>query len=179
MTRPDDFLQGANASFIDEMYARFQADPTSVPADWALFFTGVEIGSRDGMAATAPPAAGASGVYGLVYAYREHGHLVAHLDPLGEPPAGHPYLALESVGLGPRDLDMPVDSRPFRGAATGTLRGLVDALRDTYCRTLGVEFEEVPDGAQRAWLAERMESTHNRAELAREERVRVLGRLMA
>jgi 2-oxoglutarate dehydrogenase E1 component len=185
MRHPEDFLQGANASFIDEMYARFQADPASVPDDWALFFTGVEIGSRAGAgpAAGAPTTTGAttgaSGVYGLVYAYREHGHLVAHLDPLGEPPADHPYLALESVGLSSADLDQPVDTRPFRGPTPATLRGLVASLRETYCRTLGADFEDVPDPAQRAWLAERMESTHNRVALAPEERVRVLERLMA
>jgi 2-oxoglutarate dehydrogenase E1 component len=180
MAHPDDFLHAANAAFIDEMYARFQADRASVSADWALFFTGVEVGTqRDG--ATAPTAAtgAAVGVHGLVYAYREHGHLVAHLDPLGEPPAGHPYLTLEAVGFAAADLDQPVDTRPFRGPATGTLRGLIEALRDTYCRTLGAEFEEVQDPAQRAWLAERMESTHNRAVLAPEARVRVLERLMA
>src|SRR3954449_2701763 len=32
------FLQGANASYIDELYARYEKDPASVDADWQEFF---------------------------------------------------------------------------------------------------------------------------------------------
>src|SRR6476469_3146823 len=109
MNHPDDFLQGANASFIDEMYARFQADPASVPADWALFFTGVEVGSRREGASEPAGAQARGGVHGLVYAYREHGHLIADLDPLGDAPLPrHPYLTPEALGLDAANLDRPV-----------------------------------------------------------------------
>jgi len=32
------FLDGANAAYIDELYARYEKDPSSVDADWADFF---------------------------------------------------------------------------------------------------------------------------------------------
>ncbi len=32
------FLFGANAPFIEELYARFLADPSSVDAEWQTFF---------------------------------------------------------------------------------------------------------------------------------------------
>ena len=32
------FLQGANATYIDQIYARYEKDPGSVDADWQAFF---------------------------------------------------------------------------------------------------------------------------------------------
>jgi 2-oxoglutarate dehydrogenase E1 component len=180
MAHPLDFFQHANADYIEEMYARYRQDPSAVTADWALFFAGLEIGGSGAPAEGPPPAGvpGIFGVHGLVHAYREFGHLLAHLDPLGTPPASHPYLELERLGFRSADLDTAIDPRPFQGEAPGTLRGLIDALRDTYCRTLGVELEEVEDPAQREWLAARMEPVRNRPAIEPAERERVLARLL-
>ena len=37
-----DFVQRANAAYIEDMHARFLRDATSVPEEWALFFAGFE-----------------------------------------------------------------------------------------------------------------------------------------
>src|SRR5262245_22431041 len=129
MGSPLDFFQHANADYIEEMYARYRRDPASVPTDWALFFAGLEIGESGSSAIPSGGAPGVFGVHGLVHAYREFGHLLAHLDPLGSPPESHPYLELDRLGFRAGDLDTTVDPRPFQGEATGTLRGLIDALR--------------------------------------------------
>lgn len=46
MSRPLDFVLRANADYIDAQHSRWQADPASVPPEWALFFAGVEVGAR-------------------------------------------------------------------------------------------------------------------------------------
>jgi 2-oxoglutarate dehydrogenase E1 component len=180
MTENLDFTQQANAAYIDQMYARWRQDPGSVPSDWAAFFAGFEFagGTQPAPAGTAPPSGQPSGgVYGLVHAYREFGHLLADLDPLGEPPMSHAFLELATLGLAEADLGAPVDARAFRGEFQGTLRELIAALRETYCGTVGVEFIEVPDPAQREWLLERMESTRNHPRLTDVDRVHILSRL--
>jgi 2-oxoglutarate dehydrogenase E1 component len=180
MTDPLDFTQQANAAYIEAMYARWRRDPGSVPGDWAAFFAGFEFaGARMAVPPAAPAVGGqpSGGVYGLVHAYREFGHLLADLDPLGEPPPSHAFLELATLGLGDADLDAPVDARAFRGAFQGTLRELIAALRETYCGTLGVEFIDVPDPAQREWLLERMETTRNHPTLTAPDRVHILSRL--
>ena len=179
MAHPLDFFQHANADYIEEMYDRYRRDPSSVPGDWALFFAGLEIGESGARTPDAAGLPGIGGVHGLVHAYREFGHLLAHLDPLGTPPEGHPYLEPGRLGFRPEDLDAAVDPRPFQGDAPPTLRGLIEALRDTYCRTLGVELEEVEDPEQREWLAARMEPVRNRPGLDAPARERVLERLMS
>ena len=76
-----DFIQRANAAYIEQQYQRYRQDPASVPEDWALFFAGFDLAENP---ARAPHRAQPNGgIFALVHAYREFGHLVATLDPLG------------------------------------------------------------------------------------------------
>src|SRR5262249_10166530 len=51
---------------------------------------------------------------------------------------------------------------------------LLAALRETYCRTIGVEFMHIQDLRIRRWLEERMEPTRNRLQWTRRQKLRVL-----
>src|SRR5262245_38880787 len=172
-----DFIQRSNASYIEDMYARYRTDPASVPEDWALFFAGFDLAEDP----TRRPALGrsASGVYGLVHAYREFGHLIAQINPLGGDLRDHPLLDPRQFGLAESDLDQRVDPQPFLGESPGTLRELIAALRDTYCGSLGVEFVDVPDKELRDWLVGEMEPTRNHPRLGDADRRRILELLLA
>src|SRR5439155_15001966 len=169
-----DFILRANADYIEDQHRRWLENPRSVPEDWALFFAGVDFGERR------PPATGGpDSAYALVHAYREFGHLVARLDPLGnDAPVTHPFLDLAAFGLGEADLDRDVQA-PFHGLFHGTLRQLIDALRATYCGTLGAEFMDIPDALQREWLQARMEGTRNQPQLTDAARVVILKSLLS
>src|SRR5262252_9522924 len=171
-----DFIQRSNAAYIEEMYARYRSDPVSVPEEWALFFAGFDLSEDPGRRPA--PSRTTSGVYGLVHAYREFGHLIAHLNPLGGDLADHPLLDPRQFGLAEADLDQPVDPQPFLGEFHGTLRELIAALRETYCGSLGVEFVDVPDKELRDWLVGEMESVRNHSRLGAEDRKRILERLL-
>src|SRR5271165_78929 len=41
------FLYGANASYIDDLYARYETDPKSVDAEWQSFFQSLKDDARD------------------------------------------------------------------------------------------------------------------------------------
>ena len=41
------FLQGANAGYVEQMYARYAADPNAVDASWASFFGSLGDNERD------------------------------------------------------------------------------------------------------------------------------------
>src|SRR5499427_8794968 len=171
-----DFIQRSNAAYIEEMYARYRSDPVSVPEEWALFFAGFDLSEDPGRRPA--PSRTTSGVYGLVHAYREFGHLIAHLNPLGGDLEDHPLLDPRQFGLAEADLDQPVDPQPFLGEFHGTLRELIAALRETYCGSLGVEFVDVPDKELRDWLVREMESVRNHSRLGAEDRKRILERLL-
>ncbi|HEX4591460.1 MAG TPA: thiamine pyrophosphate-dependent enzyme, partial [Gemmataceae bacterium] len=161
-----------NQGAIDDAYLRWQADPASVDEPWRAFFEGFALAER-----TPAPAADASAqlaIFRLVHAYRDLGHLIAQIDPLSDPPPTHPYLALSWFGLTEADLDRNFDAIPFLGFSHGKLRDLLAALRETYCRTIGVEYMHIQDIAVRRWLQERMEPRRNRPKLPLRQKMRVL-----
>src|SRR5690348_10021205 len=41
------FLQGTNATYIDEIYARYESDPSSVDAEWQEFFKSLKDSPAD------------------------------------------------------------------------------------------------------------------------------------
>src|SRR5688572_19516765 len=163
----DEILR-ANPDYVESLYAEYRRDPASVDERWALIFAGYEW-ARDG----AGPATA-----GLVHAYRELGHLVADLDPLGGSPRTHPLLRLEELGFSEQDLDRVVEWTPVRGGGRGPLRELLRALAETYADTLGVEFLGISDKNRRTWLQERMEPRRNRPELSAADRRALLERLL-
>jgi 2-oxoglutarate dehydrogenase E1 component len=161
-----------NLAAIEDAYQRWRHDPASVDDSWRLFFEGFELGSARGVPGADSGAQ--MGVFRLINAYRELGHLIARLDPLNEARLTHPHLELSEFGLGEGDLDRVFDTSLFRGLPRATLRELLDALRETYSRTIGVEFMHVQDRTIRNWLLERMEPRRNRPNFARRHKLHVL-----
>ncbi|MBL8742156.1 MAG: 2-oxoglutarate dehydrogenase E1 component, partial [Myxococcales bacterium] len=116
-------------------------------------------------------------VYQLLNAYRVRGHLYADINPLGTPPSEHNELDLATFGLANADPDMMVPSVDMPGPSAQKLRDVVRRLEETYCRTIGVEFSHIENRDARVWLRERMESSHNRLDLSRDQQLRVLTKL--
>ncbi len=94
----------------------------------------------------------------LVTSYRIAGSRWATLDPLKRmprPPA--PELESAYYDLSEADLDQEVNAGSFVSLERVTLRTLIQALRDTYCRNIGFEYMFIGERAQRLWIQERIE----------------------
>ncbi len=116
----------------------------------------------------------------LIRAYRVRGHLEADLDPLGlKPVEPHPELDPKSYGFGEADMDRPIFIDNVLGMETATLRQIVEAVRQTYCGKIGVEFMHIQDPAQKAWIQERIESIHNQPNFTETGKRAILERLTA
>ncbi len=116
----------------------------------------------------------------LIRSYRVRGHLAAHLDPLGTEPEPQRELSLSEYGLTVWDLDRKFIAGGLAGhSGMLPLREILDILRETYCRHVGVEFYHIPDPEVRHWLQERMESTRNSEPLPPEMKMRILEKLNA
>src|SRR5579864_8088702 len=116
-------------------------------------------------------------VYLLIRLYRVRGHRIAHVDPLGRIPPTPPELEPEFFGFNEADMDLPVHSEAFQYDGPLTLGQLLQRLRNTYCRSIGVQYMHIDDLSVRRWLQRRMEQTENRIQLTREEQLRILTRL--
>jgi 2-oxoglutarate dehydrogenase E1 component len=165
-----------NLDAIEAAYQRWRQDPESLDASWRFFFEGYEFGAAQ-PAAPRPAAvdgAAQTAIVRLIYAYRDLGHFLAHLDPLSEARTSHPLLELSEFGFTEADLDRTFSTAPFLGMERGTLRQLIDALKETYCRTIGVEYMHIQDTRIRHWLQQRMEPRRNRPRFDRAKKVRIL-----
>ncbi len=177
-----DYLSGANAAYVDEMYARWQSDPASVEPLWQAFFAGFEAGWKRPAPASdrgeASGDAGVRGIFGLVNAYREFGHLVARLDPLGRQARTIPFLDLGRFGCSESDLGRALGAGGFRGPEPRDLGHLLEMLQATYCRTISVECMDIREDDHRQWIAERVEPGLNTPRLTSEEKRRLLWKLL-
>jgi multifunctional 2-oxoglutarate metabolism enzyme len=114
----------------------------------------------------------------LLKSYRTHGHLAAHLDPLGSQPKGDPSLQPENVDLTP-ELMSRIPAHILRIGVPGeTLLEALPRLRTAYCGTIGYQFEHLSSHQQRIWLREMIETGAHRQPLSDDEKHRLLHRLI-
>jgi len=156
-----------NADYIESQYLLWKKNPEAMSSDWRFFFKGFELGNKGDQ-----PIAVCdedrmqlqSRTDALVHRYRDLGHLLACMDPLSACPVEHPLLSPESFQLRSGDLDQQIHT-PFSSPSTLSLRELIARLKQTYCRSIGVEYMHIQNPEERAWLEKRMEPTGNRPEL--------------
>ncbi len=169
---PDTFASRYNLDAIEDAYRRWRQDAGSVDESWRLFFEGFDLGLAR------KPAGGddarQTSLIRLINAYRSLGHLLARLDPLSLPPVSMPFLELSEFGFGDSDLDRTFDTSFFLGMKSGTLRQLIATLRETYCRTMGVEYMHIQDYTIRRWIQERLEPQRGQPGYGRRQKLRIL-----
>ena len=93
----------------------------------------------------------------LIHAYRVRGHLMADTDPLEYRQRRHPDLDVTTHGLTLWDLDRDFATGGFGGAPMLKLRKILGILRDSYCRTVGIEYMHIQDPEQRKWMQDKLE----------------------
>ncbi|MGD8250832.1 MAG: 2-oxoglutarate dehydrogenase E1 component [Desulfobacterales bacterium] len=173
--------EAVNAGFLEEQYRRWTDDEHSVPREWQLFFQGVRFseGRPTGAGSEPEQMLAQARVEALKYRYRDLGHLLACMDPLGACPTEHPLLALSTFGLSSGDLERPFYSRRFSDNGQAPLKDIIRALKETYCRSIGVEYMHIQDPEERKWLQDRMEPQRNRPPLSTSGRERMLRLLLS
>src|SRR5690606_26805227 len=98
----------------------------------------------------------------IIAAYRSLGCRIADLDPLKRQDRPEiPELDPSFYGLTEADLDQVYSATNtyFSKADTMTMRDILKALRDTYCRTVGAEFMHISNPTAKRWIQERLESS--------------------
>ncbi len=117
----------------------------------------------------------------LIAAYRNVGQRWANLDPLQrtERPA-IPELEPSFYGFADADQETVFDtSNTFFGKDRMSLRELINALRETYCGTLGVEYMYTSDMIEKRWWQQKLESIRSKPTFSVEKKKHILDRLTA
>lgn len=173
-----DFLANSSPQWIETLYNRWIQDPSSVPSQWQLFFSGFAL-AEDGGAPDHPDevfALKVAGVQSLISRYRSLGHLLACTDPLTACHATHPFLELSEFGLTIDDLTLLFPTRRF-GNSRELLAELIESLKETYCRGIGVEFMHIQEPEKRQWLIDQMESCSNHPTFTDDDKMLILEKL--
>jgi 2-oxoglutarate dehydrogenase E1 component len=189
-----DAASAENRGQLDELYAQWKRDPSSVDEQWNAFFAGFELGAQQPPRKLSPaglngvpipvPLAGGSRqkqaqVDAMVGAYRRLGHHAAKVDPLNLRRRTVTELSLEYQHLGEADLDTEFDFILSGQHTTMKLRDIVQLMQDTYTANVGVEYMHVEDFTTRRWLRDRIEAGRLRKDnLSNAEKKRVLARLL-
>jgi 2-oxoglutarate decarboxylase len=113
----------------------------------------------------------------LIDAYRTRGHLMADIDPLNYRQRKHPDLDVLEHDLTLWDLEREFPVGGFNGQDFMKLRDVLGVLRDSYCRTVGVEYMHIMDPVQRKWIQERVEGKRTNPDVQRQKYI--LSRLNA
>lgn len=201
-------IGGSNAAYVDELYESYLTDPNSVPEDWRAYFE--KLPSNGAVESDVPHSAvreyflleaknksrvqkvGAGAVSSeherrqvrvlhLIAAYRNRGHQVAKLDPLGlmEREAVSD-LELAHHGLSKADMDTVFQTgNLFIGKPEATLREIMDCLKGTYCSTVGCEYMHIVNTAEKRWLQQRLEGVRSHPQYGADIKSHILERLTA
>ncbi len=202
MEEVDPSLNPTSLEFVEELYLAYLEDPSGVPEAWRDYFAALpgngeqtragrepsfprrslfHVGRRDpavGPAVSDPSATGAEMTQRLgrlIRNFRVRGHRVADLNPLGPRKHVIPEIDPSYYGFTSSDMDKPVLSTMF--AKADTVGEVIDALRETYTRAIGVQFMHIDDLEVRKWLQARMERTRNRLAIPRATQLRILTKL--
>src|SRR5438034_4666119 len=200
------YLFVGNAPFIEDLYEKYLANPQSVPEEWREYFDRMQVLPGSTVKDVAPASVEQSfverakaGVLGgtkqlraepvtserlqvaallLVTAYRISGARWATVDPLKRiARPTQPELEPGFYDLAEADLDQTVNAGSFVGLDRTTLRNLLQALRDAYCRNIGFEYMFISERAQRQWIQERIEPVRATPDFPPEQKKRLLQKL--
>ncbi|MEV7767433.1 multifunctional oxoglutarate decarboxylase/oxoglutarate dehydrogenase thiamine pyrophosphate-binding subunit/dihydrolipoyllysine-residue succinyltransferase subunit [Microbacterium sp. NPDC086615] len=149
--------------FYDDIFAALRIP--YAPIHWAADIN-VDISERIDKSAR---------VQELINSYRVRGHLMADIDPLEYVQRTHPDLEIESHGLTFWDLDREFVTGGLGNRRVAKLRDILGVLRDSYCRTIGVEYMHIQDPVQRTWFQNNVEVKYTKP--GHDEQLRILSKL--
>ena len=203
--RNTSLLFGSNAPFVEELYESYLADPSSVDENWRDYFDKLQAQAgaavrdvahspvikafaqmakqgRVRSGGPAEPDKGQVSTLQLINAYRFLGNRWANLDPLKRTERPE-IVELEPsyYGFTEADLNKSFNIGSFHGFSSdhATLREILEALRQTYCGSIGAEYMYMADIQQKRWIQSRLESIRGTPRFSVEMKKRVLERVTA
>ncbi|WP_171013986.1 2-oxoglutarate dehydrogenase E1 component [Chitinivorax sp. B] len=202
------YLFGGNAPFVEELYELYLADPGAVTPEWRDYFDKLQqlpgatdrdiphlpiqqsfvqltktprYASQQSVATQQEITQKQVKVLRLISAYRILGNRHAFLDPLKRSDtATIPELDPATHDLTAEDMAVTFNTGSLHGIAKqAPLSEIVNALKQTYCGSIGLEYMHIIDSEQKYWIQERFEGARSRPEFAPSKKKRILNKITA
>lgn len=161
------YLSNTDTNAIETLYQQYKQSPESVDISWRRFFEGFDFQKTEYPVLPSGDAISGAGaeklqkefkVINLINAYRQRGHLFTKTNPVRERRKYTPSLDIENFGLNASDLDSVFHAGNEVGLGESKLKDIVAHLQNSYCQSIGVEYQYIRDPERVAWLREKIES---------------------
>ena len=164
----DSHTSGGHLSYLEDLYESYLQDPDSISEEWKTYFNDLPFqnGSQKDSShldvikhfqnvsrRSAPREKIISQeknpleakIKSLIKAYRDYGHTAADLDPLGiAEKVIHSDLYKTEGLFSSEDLSSKVNCNfPIGSNTEYEVNNLIDGLKETYCRNIGIEFQHI------------------------------------
>ena len=192
------YIANAHVAYLDEMYAAYKNDSTSIDPSWKEFFDGFDFALThyDGVGSPAVPAAAEnqparlSGtimnvdslpkeirVRAMIHAYRSRAHLRSKTNPVRERRDRKPLIDPENFGLAQDDMQTVFEAGKEIGIGAASLAQIVQALKTIYEGPMGFEFLYIRDAEMLDWFKSKIEKEALAFTPSYEEKKRILFKL--
>jgi 2-oxoglutarate dehydrogenase E1 component len=167
-------------SVFEELFSKYKEDPGSVEDSWREFFDGFEFAlqnykkTKDGEIPVYPDE---FKVINLINGYRSRGHLFTRTNPVRTRRQYKPTLDIENFGLSKEDLSKSFQAGNELGLGKVTLQQILNHLNQTYCQSIGVEFQYIRNPEIIKWLKSHMEVTRNTPDFRLDQKEKILHKL--
>ncbi len=178
---------GGHLSYLEDLYESYLQDPSSIQEEWRAYFNDLPFqnGSKEDSShldviksfQDTPRRASSkiksnlsekdpfeAKIQTLIKTYRDYGHTAADLDPLGiAEKVIHTDLHKTERLFSEDDLSSRVNCNFPAGSNTEyELNHLIDKLKKTYCKNIGIEFRHISNKRERSWIIEKFENSSHK-----------------
>lgn len=172
------YLSNGDVEAIENLYQQYKEDPESVDFGWKKFFEGFDFSKKDYEEGGVPENFQKEfKVINLINGYRTRGHLFTETNPVRTRRQYSPTLDLENFGLSEADLEEEFSAGSEIGIGKAKLKDIVAHLKQTYTRSIGVEFVYIRDPERVDWLKQKLEPTKNTPDFTVDEKKTILRKL--
>lgn len=191
------FIDSASPQEIEELYSLYLNNPEELDPSWRSFFYGFEyssvpdspvpspyidfVGNGAAIASDGPVSQSSveTKFRDLLQAYRAKGHFAATSNPISKDTKRNlAGLMPEDVGLKSGDLASQVIDLSQCGLGNVKMADAIKAYEETYCGSIGVEYNHIRDAELVKWLENRMEPIRNKHKFSQEDKKAILSDLV-
>lgn len=169
------FLNGNNALFLEELYAKYKQDKVSVGPEWRETFELLEQNRFEQSCthAKTQPITKESTSIDLkekIHEYRSNGHFIADLNPLHRDPkrTHHDMQNLEKQIHSYGNSDFPNLSN----------EQIIEIMQKAHCGTIGCEFMHIRNKEEKEWLQNKLENIDSRKKLTKQQKLKIFQDVM-
>jgi 2-oxoglutarate dehydrogenase E1 component len=172
------FLNSIDIDYIDELHQRYLVDKRLVEPSWQSFFDGYEFSKFNYEQVDQIPinVLKEFRVINLINAYRSRGHLFTKTNPVRDRRKYNPTLEIKNFGLDNEDLLTVFQASEQVGLDPCTLNDIIIHLEQTYCQSIGIEYQYIRHPERVEWIRKNIE-LNNRPQFSKDQKKHILHKL--